>query len=126
MMETTTQNVKGESSPEPHLKRVPPELPYSLRDHKLSIAVAWTILTINSFILPLVLFYGLWYGTSLSRNIVVAINTAIFGFIALVAYSVRMWHLLKKDPSHRPLGSRRGLVRTSSREVGAVSSSAQC
>ncbi|KAI9880420.1 MAG: hypothetical protein M1830_003460 [Pleopsidium flavum] len=107
-METATGRTNMETSPESPRGRVPPELPYSLRNHKLSIAIAWTILTINSCILPLVLFYALWFGTSLSRNIVVGINTAVFGVIALVSYSVRMWHLLKTDPHHRPLGSGRG------------------
>lgn len=69
METTTTRGEMGSSSISP-LGRAPPELPYSLRQHKLSIAIAWTVLIINSCILPLALFYGLWFGTSLSRNLV--------------------------------------------------------
>lgn len=90
--------------------RVPPELPYSIRDHTLAIAIAWSILVINSCIVPLALFYALWFGTALSRNIVLAINTAVFGFITLVAWAVRLWRLLQRDASLRPLGSKRGSV----------------
>ena len=110
VMETTaTRSEMGSSSRFP-LAGALPELPYSLRRHKFAIAVAGTVLIINSCILPLALFYGLWFGTSLSRNLVLGVNTGVFGVVTLVAWAARLWHLLIKDPIHRPLGSRRGSV----------------
>lgn len=88
-------------------KTLPP-LPYTPSDHKRSIALTWTIVVTNSCLLPIALVYGLWYGTSLSKNTVFGIVTGVFGALSLVQFWWRMWKLLKKDGEFRPLGSRRG------------------
>lgn len=88
-------------------KTLPP-LPYTPSDHKRSIALTWTIVVTNSCLLPIALVYGLWYGTSLSKNTVFGIATGVFGTLSLVQFWWRMWKLLKTDGEFRPLGSRRG------------------
>ena len=47
----------------------PPPLPVSLRERKKGIALAWTLIVLDSSILPLIVFYGLWYGSSLTPSI---------------------------------------------------------
>ena len=47
----------------------PPPLPMSLRERKRRIALAWTLIVLDSSILPLIVFYGLWYGSSLTPSI---------------------------------------------------------
>jgi hypothetical protein len=47
---------------------VPPPLNYSLRTRKKSIAIFWTLILLDCVCLPIALYFGLWYGTSLSHN----------------------------------------------------------
>jgi len=47
-----------------------PELPYSIRDGKGSkMMFAWILIVLDLCILPLVLFYSLWYATDLGHYI---------------------------------------------------------
>ncbi|MCJ1384830.1 hypothetical protein MMC17_007948 [Xylographa soralifera] len=92
----------------PQRQRPLPALPYSPAAHKAAIAIAWTVIVTNSCALPIALFYGLWYGTSLSKRIVFAIVTATAGVASLAQAYARLWKLLRKDGKSRPLGSRRG------------------
>lgn len=75
---TTDTHASGTSSPPPRLL---PQLPYSLRDHKQGIAVVWT-LALDAAIMSLVLFYPLWYDTSLLPAYILAITTALVGMIS--------------------------------------------
>ena len=88
-----------------------PELPYSIRDHKKAIAIAWAITYANSSLLPLAVTYGLWFGTSLSKQVIFAIEAGVFGVASLFIFGKRTWLLLRKDGQLRPLGSKRGWVR---------------
>jgi len=85
-----------------------PILPYTPADHKLGIAITWATVVTNSCLLPIALVYGLWYGTSLSRNTIFGIVTGVFGVLSLMQFWWRMWKLLRRDGEFRPLGSRRG------------------
>ena len=79
-----------------------PRLPYSLREHKLSIIVIWTLLAIDGAILPIALFYPLWYATSLRSAYIFAISTSVFGIISGIEWAFRSWRLWRwKDV--RPL-----------------------
>lgn len=84
-----------------------PELPYSLRDKKKSIAIFWTLFVIDTLAQPLILYFTLWYLTDLSHNIVFTIVTASLGGIAVFEYFYRFWLLYKKDSVVRPLNARR-------------------
>lgn len=89
----------------------PPPLPVNLREHKVSIAIEWSVIVVDSAVLPVILFYVLWFCTDLSPATTFAILTAAFGFVSLLEYVVRMWRLVRKDDNMRPIGSKRGWVR---------------
>lgn len=93
----------GTSSP---LSPLLPQLPYSLRDHKRNITIIWTLLALDAAIIPLVLFYPLWYDTNLSPAYIFAITTAFFGIISGIEWSYRSWSLWKKEEL-RPFGAKR-------------------
>jgi hypothetical protein len=46
----------------------PPDLNYGLRSRKKSIAIFWTLIVLDCVAMPIALYFGLWYGTSLSHN----------------------------------------------------------
>ncbi|EEP79976.1 conserved hypothetical protein [Uncinocarpus reesii 1704] len=84
-----------------------PELPYSLRDRKRSIALFWTLFVIDTLAQPLILYFTLWYLTDLSHNLVFTISTAALGGVSIGEYFYRFWILFKKDSVCRPLNARR-------------------
>jgi len=90
----------------PH-RRVPPELPYSLRDRKWSIAIFWTLFVIDTLAQPLILYFALWYATDLSHNLVFTISTAALGGVSIAEYFYRFYHLFRKGSVARPLNARR-------------------
>ncbi|EEH20379.2 hypothetical protein PABG_02638 [Paracoccidioides brasiliensis Pb03] len=85
----------------------PPELPYSLRDRKRSIALFWTLFVIDTLAQPLILYFTLWYLTDLSPNLVFTISTAALGGVAIAEYFYRFYHLFRKGSVSRPLNARR-------------------
>ncbi|KAK4694846.1 hypothetical protein P7C71_g2798, partial [Lecanoromycetidae sp. Uapishka_2] len=96
-------NASGTSSPPPPPL---PELPYSLRDHKKSIAVVWTLLALDAAIMPLALFYPLWYASGLAPAYIFAVTTSLFGIISGLEWAYRSWQLWKKEDV-RPFGGKR-------------------
>lgn len=88
------------------LKSLLPELPYSIRDHKLSITITWTLLALDASVVPLALFYLLWYTTTLDPSYIFTIITSVFGVISGHEWCYRSWMLLRKEDV-RPLGGRR-------------------
>ncbi|KZP10458.1 hypothetical protein FIBSPDRAFT_96727 [Athelia psychrophila] len=86
----------------------PPSLNYSLRNRKVAIAITWTVILIDSCIMPVVLFYSLWFGSNLTHERIFSIMTTVFGAPTMFNFLRRLWGLCKKDPSRRPIGSRRG------------------
>ena len=86
-----------------------PQLPYSLRDHKSSIALIWTLLALDAAIIPLTLFYPLWYATTLKPAYIFAITTSVFGIISGFEWVFRSWALWKKEEL-RPFGGKRNGV----------------
>ncbi|KAK5719766.1 hypothetical protein LTR17_015137 [Elasticomyces elasticus] len=84
-----------------------PRIELNLRDHKLSIALTWTVLFFSSGALPVILYFALHYGTDMKIETVLGIPTAILGVVSLASLLVRSWALLKKNSACRPLrGSR--------------------
>ena len=86
-----------------------PQLPYSLRDHKKSIAVIWTLLALDAAIMPLALFYPLWYASDLASAYIFAVTTGVFGIISGMEWCFRSWQLWKKEDV-RPFGGKRNGV----------------
>ncbi|KAK5693935.1 hypothetical protein LTR97_009552 [Elasticomyces elasticus] len=84
-----------------------PRIDFDLRDHKLSIAVTWTVLFLSSGALPVILYFTLRYGTDLELDTVLGIPTAILGVVSLASLLVRSWALLKNNSACRPLNGSR-------------------
>lgn len=85
----------------------PPDLDYSLRARKKSIAFFWILCLVDVIGVPIALYFGLWYGTSLSPNAVFSISTATLGGVSLWEYFLRSWRLWKKNSTCRCHGAPR-------------------
>ena len=88
----------------------PPSLEYDLRSRKWAIVIFWGLVVFDSTAMPIALYFGLWYGTSLSPNTVFSIVTAALGGVSIVEYFVRFWRLFKKGSTCRVIGGRRAYV----------------
>jgi len=88
----------------------PPPLNYSLWARKRAIAIFWTLIVIDCIAMPIALYFGLWYGTSLTPNIVFSIVTAALGGVSILEYFIRLWRLVKKDSTCRVIGARRSYL----------------
>jgi hypothetical protein len=93
----------------------PPSLNYELHSRKFSIVIFWTLLLLDSLVMPIALYYGLWYGVGpgnasnnkLDANVVFSIVTAAIGGTSIAEYFLRFWRLWRKGSTCRVLGARR-------------------
>jgi hypothetical protein len=93
----------------------PPPLNYTLRTRVLSITIWWTVIVFDSTVMPIALYFGLWYGVGpgnpndhrLSANTVFSIVTAAIGGASILEYFLRLWKLWKKDSTCRVMGAGR-------------------
>ncbi|CAI4212048.1 unnamed protein product [Parascedosporium putredinis] len=92
----------------------PPRLNYTLRTRKMSIFLWWSVIIFDSVVMPIALYFGLWYGVGpaapperqkLSANAVFSIVTAAIGGASILEYFLRMWNLWKKDSDCRVIGA---------------------
>lgn len=83
-----------------------PELPYSLREHKRNIAIIWSLLALDAAIMPLVLFYPLWYSSDLAPAYIFAVTTGLFGIISGLEWAYRSWRLWRQEWV-RPFGGKK-------------------
>ncbi|KAI1168374.1 hypothetical protein F5B18DRAFT_277888 [Nemania serpens] len=84
-----------------------PRLEYNLLDHKMKLFLVSGLLILEGSILPLVLFYPLWYATTVRHGILFAIITSFFGLVSGLEFAHRSWRLIHKNDKYRPLdGSR--------------------
>ncbi|PNS17678.1 hypothetical protein CAC42_3073 [Sphaceloma murrayae] len=67
----------------------------------------WLLVIIDSVFMPIGLYFGLEYGTSLSPNTVFSIVTAAIGGVSIIEYFLRTWRLWKRDSTCRPIGGGR-------------------
>lgn len=88
----------------------PPSLDYTLETRKRSIFFFWSLIIIDCIGVPIALYFGLWYGTTLSPNAVFSISTACLGGVSIFEYVLRFWRLWKKGSSCRVLGARRAYL----------------
>lgn len=86
-----------------------PDLPYSLRDHKRNIAIIWSLLALDAAIMPLALFYPLWYASDLEPAYIFAVTTGVFGIISGLEWAYRSWRLWRQEWV-RPFGGRKNGV----------------
>ncbi|KAK7953092.1 hypothetical protein PG988_013786 [Apiospora saccharicola] len=101
----------------PPIELEPPRLGYTIRTTKRIwfIAIFWTIIVFDSVVMPIGLYFGLWYGVGpgnpddqrLSANTVFSIVTAAIGGASILEYFVRFWRLYRKDSTCCVLGARR-------------------
>ena len=83
---------------------------YTLHTRYLSITIFWSLILIDSIAMPIALYFGLWYGTSLSPNAVFSIVTAALGGVSIIEYVLRFWRLWKKGSTCRVIGARRAYL----------------
>ncbi|KIM72679.1 hypothetical protein PILCRDRAFT_81698 [Piloderma croceum F 1598] len=85
----------------------PPPLPYSLYPRKKAIVITWSIIFFDSCLLPIIMFYFLWF-TKLSHTTVLNILSSIFGLPSFIHFGKCVYYLCKKDSTCCPIGSKRG------------------
>ncbi|KAF2142233.1 uncharacterized protein K452DRAFT_227490 [Aplosporella prunicola CBS 121167] len=85
----------------------PPDLNYSLRTRKKSIAIFWCLIVVDCIFTPIALYFGLWYGTNLSHNAVFSISTGTLGSVSIFEYFIRFYRLWKKGSDCRVIGAQR-------------------
>ncbi|KAL2037616.1 hypothetical protein N7G274_009561 [Stereocaulon virgatum] len=102
---SSLNNGSGTSSPS-RLGLELPKLPYSLREHTKNIAIIWTLLALDAAIMPLALFYPLWYATSLEPAYTFGIMTGVFGIISGSEWVYESRQSMKKEDM-RPFGGTR-------------------
>ncbi|KAK0640665.1 hypothetical protein B0T16DRAFT_335694 [Cercophora newfieldiana] len=83
-----------------------PRLNYNLWHYKWKLFFVTFLLTIESSLVPIALFYGLWFHTTLRHGIIFAIITSFFGIISGLEFGLRCLKLIKKEDTYRPLGSK--------------------
>ncbi|KAK8062704.1 hypothetical protein PG997_014801 [Apiospora hydei] len=101
----------------PPIELEPPRLGYTIRTTKRIwfIGIFWTIIVFDSVVMPIGLYFGLWYGVGpgnpdnekLSANTVFSIVTAAIGGASILEYFVRFWRLYRKDSTCAVLGAHR-------------------
>ncbi|KAI1417027.1 hypothetical protein F5Y13DRAFT_153575 [Hypoxylon sp. FL1857] len=84
-----------------------PRLNYKLLDHKKKLFLVGGLLVLEGSILPIVLFYPLWFATTLRHGILFAIITSFFGLVSGLEFAHRSWRLILKDDRYRPLDGKR-------------------
>ncbi|KAF2003453.1 hypothetical protein P154DRAFT_520066 [Amniculicola lignicola CBS 123094] len=88
----------------------PPPLNYSLQSRRKSIFWFWTLIVLDCVAMPIGLYFGLWYGTSLSPNAVFSISTALLGTVSIVEYFIRFLRLWRKNSDCRVIGAQRAYL----------------
>ncbi|KAI5859997.1 hypothetical protein GGS23DRAFT_583385 [Durotheca rogersii] len=84
-----------------------PQLNYRLLEHKTKLFLVGGLLVLEGSILPIVLFYPLWFNTTLRHGIIFAIITSFFGIVSGLEFAHRSWRLVQKDDVYRPIDGRR-------------------
>lgn len=107
------QSATAQSTPQV-LELTPPRLDYTLRTRKWAIFMFWSFIIFDSAVMPIALYFGLWYGAgpgsnkdTLSANATFSIVTAAIGGASILEYIVRFWRLWKKSSTCRVIGARR-------------------
>ncbi|PKS05156.1 hypothetical protein jhhlp_008523 [Lomentospora prolificans] len=104
------------AGPEAMFLAEPPRLNYTLRTRKMSIFLWWSVIILDSVVMPIALYFGLWYTVGpgvpqdrqkLSANNVFTIVTAAIGGASILEYFLRMWNLWKKNSNCRVIGGGR-------------------
>ncbi|KAM7212934.1 hypothetical protein V8F06_011689 [Rhypophila decipiens] len=84
-----------------------PRLNYNLWDYKIKLSIVTFLLVLESSLIPLALFYGLWFRTTLRHGIIFAIITAFFGLVTGIEFGLRSLKLILPPDTYRPIGGKR-------------------
>ncbi|KAL2016776.1 hypothetical protein VTK56DRAFT_2989 [Thermocarpiscus australiensis] len=84
-----------------------PRLNYRILDYKVKLAVVVFLLVLEASLLPISLYYGLWFATTLRHGIIFAIITSFFGIVTGVEFGLRCLKLVLKGDKYRPVGGTR-------------------
>ncbi|KAI1073960.1 hypothetical protein F5B20DRAFT_475491 [Whalleya microplaca] len=109
VFESTTSSVSSaipNKNPNEELPGLP-RLNYNLWDHKLKLFLVGGLLLLEGSILPIILFYPLWFATDLRHGILFAIITSFFGLVSGLEFAHRSWRLILKADTYRPLDGKR-------------------
>ncbi|KAJ5038838.1 uncharacterized protein L3040_006517 [Drepanopeziza brunnea f. sp. 'multigermtubi'] len=87
--------------PEHKQKDGPPSLEYDLASKVWRIIIFWTLVILDSFAIPIILYFVLNYSTSLSKKqVYYIISLTLFGTLT-VEYAQRAWRLWTKNSTVR-------------------------
>lgn len=84
-----------------------PQLPFTFHRGKKR----WRLITlislmwIDACVLPIALYYGMYYGGDVQGWIIFAVVTTIWGGPTYLEYALRTFKLMKKEKFYRPLGT---------------------
>ncbi|KAK8065182.1 hypothetical protein PG997_011929 [Apiospora hydei] len=100
---------------QPALEPIPPPLNYTLRGRRSGIALFVFYTFLDSLVLPVGLYFLLWYGFGpgnpkyhpLSASTVLTIVTTAIGGASIYELLLRAWRLWKKNSDCRVIGARR-------------------
>jgi len=84
-----------------------PRLEYDVLHNKQKLFWVTFALALESSFAPVILYYGLSYGTDLRSGITFAIITSLFGIISGLEFALRSWRLILPADTYRPLGAKR-------------------
>ncbi|KAK1835639.1 hypothetical protein QBC39DRAFT_340765 [Podospora conica] len=93
----------GDPSPNEVLPGLP-RLDYNLWNYKWKLSFIVFLLVVESSLLPIALYYGLYFNTTLRLGLVFAIITSFFGIVTGIEFGLRMLKLILKGDTYRPRG----------------------
>jgi len=83
-------------------------LPYRLSEHRKNWTIWFGLFCFDGCLLPIILFYALWFGSSLSHWTILALITSLSFWTSYHKWFSRGYRIfIKKDPKFRPLNGGR-------------------
>jgi len=88
----------------PHLL---PQLPFTWRHggRRFRLSAIVLVMWIDACIVPIALYYGLYYGGDVQNWITFAVVTTVWGGPTYLEFAIRSLSLIKKESFYRPLGT---------------------
>ncbi|KAI1618516.1 hypothetical protein EDD37DRAFT_606445 [Exophiala viscosa] len=83
-------------------------LPYRVTDHRRKWAIWFACFCFDGCVLPIILFYSLWFGSKLTHWTILAILTSLSFWASYHKWFSRGYRLfIKRDPKFRPINGNR-------------------
>lgn len=103
----TSTSAPAPAPTDPKNREVLPGLPlldYNLWHYKGKLSFIVFLLVVESSLLPIALYYGLFFNTTLRLGLVFAVITSFFGIVTGIEYGLRKYKLIFKGDRYRPRG----------------------